>query len=197
MNMKKSVLLSFIFSGFAALLLTSCPQLPADSDPDIYFFGFTVQINNLPNLHEHLENIRIDVVDQNGRIIHDKIWISRFRRVWNDDGYYEAKKLEEGSIRFIVESPHYPGHKKSEREKVEIKRKNPYLGLKITYDGTVYARDRLIRYENGKIVPEATLDTEIPYWVDYGYASFLYNPSRLCDFLTEGTYVMDGLPDSD
>ena len=53
-----------IFIGFAVLLLTSCLQLPADSDPDIYFFGFTVQINNLPNLDEHLESIHIDVVDQ-------------------------------------------------------------------------------------------------------------------------------------
>ena len=44
---------------------------------------------------------------------------------------------------------------------------------------------------------DAAYDKEISNWVDYGYPSYMYNPSRLCDFLYTGTYVMNGLPDSD
>ncbi len=195
-NMKKSIQL-FILISFAALLLTSCP-LPADIDPDIYFFGFTVQINGLPNLDEDLENIKIDVVDQEGGVVHDGIRISRFHSVWNDDGYYYTEKLEEGSIRFIVESPSFPGHNKSEREKEIIKSLVLYLGLRITYDDKTYERDQLIRYENKNIKPMgAENNKDISEWVTYNEELYMYNPSRLCDFLSEGTYVMDGLPDSD
>ena len=193
--MKKSIQL-FVSIGFAALLLTSCP-LPADIDPDIYFFGFTVQINGLSDLGENLENIKIDVVDKGGEIIHDGIGISRFHRVRNDDGYYDTEKLEEGSIRFIVESPSSPGNKKSEQEKEIIKSLVPYLGIRITYDGKTYRRNQLVRYEDGEMNSMgAEYDKNMSNWVDYGEDPYMYNPSRLCDFLSEGTYVMDGLPDS-
>ncbi|OQX29043.1 MAG: hypothetical protein B0D92_05740 [Spirochaeta sp. LUC14_002_19_P3] len=195
--MKKLIQL-FIFIGFATFLLTSCspPVVEQDCWMVGYFVGFTVQINNLPNLSDNLlyGKVRIDSVDRDGNAIYSDILLSQLRRVPTVDGYRQ-EDLEEGSIRFVVISRNHPGDKTQE-EKDAIKAGVTYLGLRITYDGKTYGRDQLVRYENGEMNPmNAVYNKNIPNWVEYPLGGC--GISYYCDFLSEGTYVMDGLPDSD